>query len=58
MSSEGAGNLFTMMIISNSLSLTTFSVMLFFAFSCPNEKYANFFGFLHLLPLCSVVGSM
>ena len=46
MSSEGAGNLFTMMIISNSLSLTTFSVMLFFAFSCPNEKYANFFGFL------------
>ena len=39
-------HLYTMMIISNSLSLTTFSVMLTVAFSCPNEKYANFFGFL------------
>jgi len=44
--SSAAGNLYSMMIIANSLSLTTFSVMLLFAFSCPNEKYANFFGFL------------
>jgi hypothetical protein len=43
---SGGGNLYSMMIIANSLSLTTFSVMLLVAFSCPNEKYANFFGFL------------
>ena len=37
---------YSIMVISNSVSLVTFSTMLLVAFSCPNEKYASFFGFL------------
>jgi hypothetical protein len=45
---NAANSQFNVMIIANSLSLTTFCLMLLVAFTMKNERYAPLFGFLQL----------